>query len=343
MVDFLLTQLSKAGLIQNEQVDSLNSLMIKIQTNPNIEIEIHGIEIHDLLEQNNKKNELNAVDFSILVRTRSNHEGHEENDFMHIGWLANELKKIFKSDGVWLEYDEEGWNNQGATKYIYAPLFYMPIQEIKTIKNISKQFIDDYISVSKEFHLKNMGKECMAPSSKEVLEWLQLLPMNWHIQQIGTSFRKEKLEFRVLLSPGDSKNTKQFVRYLDDEYIKNAGYIFDQILIAGIFPDRLSDLCGVEILNDSVKIDNLRSLRSPPRLKGSRLGKFMGRWKLENAKFKKDIIQAINKIEARQSKMHDQILEINMQGLSHIKIIYCKNKPAKVKAYVGNVCNTFIR
>lgn len=344
-MDFFLTQACKAGLLQKGAAEALNGLMDQCRDNQELDISVHGIEVHNLLNQTVEATGLHSVDFSMLVNTQQKQTKTLTNDYMHTRWLGTEINNQFKADKIWLEYDETIWNQTEHNKEVevQAPLFYMPIQQHQSVKNITREYLENFAKIGKEFYSRNAGKDCRTPTSQEMFDWIETLPLNWQVQQIGFSFRKAKMELRVLLFPRDIEETKRFAELLEDPYLRDSSYIFGQILVAAVFPNALSDLCGVEILNDSVRIDKLENLRTPPRIKGSRLARFLRSLKLKNTGIREDLIQQINQLEARQSKNRGEILEINMQGLSHIKIIYLQKQPVAVKAYIGNVCNKFRR
>ena len=344
-MDFFLSQACKAGLIQKGAAEALNRLMDQCRGNQELDISVHGIEVHNMLNQTVEATGLNSVDFSILVNTQQKQTKTQTNDYMHTRWLCTEINNQFKAEKVWLEYDETVWNQKEHYKdvEVHAPLFYMPIQQYQSVKSITKEYLENFSKIGKEFYSRNAGKDCRAPTSQEMFNWIQTLPLNWQIQQIGFSFREAKMELRVLLFPRDIEETKRFTELLEDQYLKASNYIYSQILVAAVFPNALSNLCGIEILNDSVKVDDLKNLRSPPRIMGSRLGKFVRCWKLKDTEVRKNLIKQISQLEARQSENMGEVLKINMQGLSHIKIIYLRKKPIAVKAYIGNVCNKFTR
>jgi len=197
-VDFFLTKACTAGLIGEDVVQSLNALMEQYWCSKEIDISIHGIEIHNLLEQFTDDGDKNSVDFSMLISTQGIHEEHEKDHCMHTVWLSDALNKKFQSHGVWIEYDEKVWNLLETTKgQECVPLFYMPVQGNKNVQSLTEEYIHALLEIGKRFYFKNAGKKCQAPTTKQILRWLQSLPIGWEVQQIGFSFRQVKMEPRV--------------------------------------------------------------------------------------------------------------------------------------------------
>ena len=317
---------TEAGLIDKAQATAYEDFLSALQTWIGVKVPIHGLELH--LNTTRFENGLPTADFACLL------EGITHAPCQPWTRLAKELQTSLDCTSAWIEFDSSQWEPPKKEPN-GLPLLYLSLSHTQSPKEFAQTRTDNLITTLQECLKENNWKGDRPPEKSELNLWLESLPQDSQIQQFGVAFRHGKIQPRVLLNLPERGAIMRILQEQQAPLALRRQDLEGQMLIAAVFPHSVEELMGLEVLADRCSIINLRKMRQPPRLSGSRLERLLTT--LGAASDKE--LSTLSSIEKRSSQPISDGLRILLRGTNHAKIALSKGKVITVKAYIGEVSN----
>ena len=307
---------------------SLLDALLAISSKSSLGISIFGFEF-SLLNP-----DINNPDCSFLLEPP---EDFRVNDMSPpIDIFFEELFSQSLVSSVWLEFD---------FPYKDQPLVYFTVAD--DIHNKPNPHLHKLVAtvfgLSNPFLSKLPSK--FLPNVDKILDWLSSCP-DGQIQQLGFSLRDNQVQPRVLMKTQTDIFSSSLAK-------TNVGDIlelvcdYQQCLLAFAYPYTLEQMFACEVVADRCAQSNLRNLRQPPRIKGSRFFNVLKRLSmsenctvadLDNLKIVLYDLEHRSTIPSMTSGMGQCV---DLSGWNHLKLTFSQLNLANLKIYGGTVRNYF--
>jgi hypothetical protein len=249
-----------------------------------------------------------------------------------------EIRNKNLATSIWLELDYP---------YSSVPLIYF------TLTSQASTSIEYSLLTEVYSHLKCICSKYYAnssrcfewPTERNVSAWLKKLPAG-EVQQLGFSFRKKCVQVRCLLKPSDDDGLRTS---LSPSILKCLTCVeaHAQNMYAFAYPFLPQQMVGYEVLVDPLAKHNLRNMRQPPRVRGTRWLASLVTIIKENhieSTWGSSILKILSSLERRQTnpvcKSGSEIFEcLDLSGWNHYKISFRYGDLESIKLYGGTVRN----
>ena len=237
---------------------------------------------------------------------------------------------------VWLEFD---------FPYKDQPLVYFTLADDLNNKPSSslRKLVDLIFAPSNPF-FKHMPSK-LSFDTDQILDWLASCP-DGQIQQLGFSLRDNKVQPRVLLK-SDPEILSSYLAETNAWEVLESVCEFQQCLLAFAYPYSWEQTFACEVVADRCAQSNLRNLRHPPRIRGSRFFNVLKQLIMRDKSIVIDpaeIQSVLNSLEHRSTVPTTSLGVgqcIDLSGWNHLKLTFVQLKLENLKIYGGTVRNHF--
>jgi hypothetical protein len=337
MHDSFLTAAEQIKLLEGARSLSYQAYLKAVRAIPGISVAVHGLELTSGLEP--PEGGSAAPDFSLLIEAYPVQPLHSSHP---LASLIDLLSGILGCSALWVEFDAEQWDPPNPHPR-GLPLIYVSPEARLTPVTFTDQCLPELLKTLRQWLVDQRWEGHAMPEDESVAEWLAQLPGNSRIQQFGLAFRGGKVQPRVLLDLPKSGAVLQLLKEIGAPECLQDPSLEAQMLVAMAYPYRPQQMMGLEILADRCGLSNLRSLRHPPRMRGSRLERVLRSLsRLDPIKANLDYFAQLSSLEGRfSSQLQSDTLVIRLRGVNHLKLILQQGQWMQLKAYAGEVENRF--
>lgn len=320
--------LSAQGLIKDQLFNHFCDQLNRQQWSESLRCSIVGAEINCL-------DPYSGVDLSMLLEcgdqsTSVAHSFSVNSDEQ----LLRDSLQLHLASSVWFEYDHP---------YNTLPLVYFTLPpSLFSADSLITNYSQFVVLLSSWLRARSpLGAMVNFPSRGEFCAWIDQMPSSYEIQQFGFSFRSSLVQPRILATVANPWTCLSSISNQEICDLLSSYCCSDQILLASAYPYGLAQFCGVEVLNDRLAKGNLRSLRHPPRLRGTRLLRLIQHLASSHAQHWLLPLQSLTALERRQTGMMSdmQAQEVIVSGVNHLKLVLRSGEIDGLKIYGGAVSN----
>ena len=319
-----------AGLLDGSRASAYEGFLDWLQRCPGVTVPIHGLELH--LTGAAREAAIGTADFACLV------EGVVPTPSLPWSTLVHALQPSLDCSSAWIEFDGDQWEPPNPQPKGLPLLYFSPTHPLSP-EALAQTKLSMLLSTLHDWLKEQRWSGAPAPDELSLRHWLENLPKESMIQQIGLAFRDGKIQPRVLLNLPEPGATLKLLEDQQAPQTLRSQQLEGQMLVAAAFPHPVQELMGLELLADRCSLHNLRQMRQHPRLRGSRLERLIRDLGLASS----DRLIQLSSIERRSSRQTSDGLQISLRGINHLKAVLRQGRLIALKTYLGEVNNHFTR
>lgn len=336
MHECFLKAAERTKLLNGDRALSYQTFLNEVRNIPGISVPVHGLELHSFPERSETGN--TAPDFALLMEANPEDAHHASHP---LASLIDRLHLILGCSALWVEFDAEQWDPPNPHPRGLPLIYVSPTTRVSPVI-FAEHHLGELLKILRQWLADQQWNGHDIPTYEAIREWLSQLPEDGQIQQFGLAFRNGKVQPRLLFELPEPGAALQLLQEIGAPASLQEQSLEAQMLMAVSYPHQPNKILGLELLADRCSLSNLRSLRHPPRLRGSRLERVLRAFSsTDPSKVNLDYCALLSGIEGRSSKLEPNALVLKLRGVNHLKLILQQGQLMQVKTYTGEVENRF--
>ena len=336
MNDCFFKAAERVELLDGARAASYQAFLNEVRDIPGVSVPVHGLELPSILDHPEGYN--TPPDFALLIEA---HAESRRQSSHPLASLLDQLQPILGCSALWVEFDAEQWNPPDPHPR-GMPLIYVSPAARLSPEAFTHQCLGELLKTLRHWLAHQPWDGQAMPEDKAIREWLTQLPGNSRIQQFGLAFRGGQVQPRLLLELPKPGAALQLLKDIGAPEQLQEQSLEAQMLLAVAYPHQPQQMLGLELLADRCSLSNLRNLRHPPRLRGSRLERVLRSLsETDRNKINLDYVAQASGLEGRSSQLQSDALVLRLRGVNHFKLILKQGQLIQLKAYIGEVANRF--